>query len=153
MVKSFIIAFLASIVLGFILTSPYLFALYLILLPIAVVIALIVIIWSFVYRKPHWKMALLCLAAEFSAILISQSIQSYLNSQYQKKREQVISELYNYRNKYGHFPSNEKELSNDLSSLNAHFIPDSTLQSFKLYTRGMYGFPWDFSSKDSTWER
>jgi hypothetical protein len=153
MTKQFLIAFIAAIGFGYVLINPWVLLYYLFFLAIATAVVLIVVVVSLIKRTKDWKTALLCLAVGYTAVLSSYSLQSYLTSEAVKKRDHLIVALYGYRDKYGRFPPSAKEVSSEVSPLKANYIPDTTLQNFTLYARDLFGFPWIFSSKDSTWTR
>jgi hypothetical protein len=153
MTKPFIIAFVASIGLGYILVNPWVLLYYLIFLAVATTIVLFIVVSSLVKRTSEWKTALLCMAVGYTAALSSYIIQSYLSSRIVNKRDSVISALYVYRDKYGHFPQTTQEALNNIMVLRANYVLDTTSENFTLYTKDFYGMPWVFTSKDSTWGR
>jgi hypothetical protein len=149
----FILGFAAAIALGFFLVNPWVFAYYLILLAIATIIVLLLVVASLIGKTKEWKKALLWLAVGYTAALTSYCIQLYSSSKISNERNSVIVALYNYHDRYNKFPSSAKELSIDLSSFRGRYVPDTSLQNFRLYTKDLYGMPWVFNSKDSTWGR
>jgi hypothetical protein len=153
MSKPLIIAFLTAIGFGYFLVNPWVLFYYLFFLAFATAVVLVIVVLSLIKRTRDWKTAILCLAVGYTAVLSSYGIQSYLSSRIVKQRDLVIVALYNYRDKYGGFPETVQQVSCDVSSLRANYVPDAGLRNFTLYTKDIFGMPWVFSSKDSTWTR
>ena len=153
MTKRLLISLIVVLGLGFILLNPWIFAYYLIVLIIATVIVLGIVISSLFKGKKTWKMPLFYLTIFYLAGLTSYGINSYQSLQIIQKRNQVIRGLYDYHNKNGQFPKSLDYASFNVRSIRATYLTDSSLQSFMLYTKDIYGFPWVFNSKDSTWGR
>jgi len=153
MIKPLIIAFILAIGFGYFLVNPWVLLYYLVFLAIATLVVLIIVVFSLTKRTRHWKTALICLAVGYTAVLSSYCITSYLSTRIVKQQNHFVTSLYQYRDKFGHFPPTAQGLPNNISALRGNYVPDSTLRKFKLYTRDLYGFPLVFSSKDSAWGR
>lgn len=153
MPKQFLIAFPIAIGAGFILMNPYAVLYFYFFLLLATVIGSGFIIHSLFYKTSLWKPTLLWLAAGYTIAITSYSVQKFKHSQFRKERNKVITALYYHRSETGKFPSSLIEVLDDSSFLRANYYPDSALQNFVLRIKDIYGFPWAFSSKDSSWGR
>ncbi|MES2776403.1 MAG: hypothetical protein V4722_19660 [Bacteroidota bacterium] len=154
MSKTNIIGVLVSIVAGLALTlTPYAYALYLLFLAAASILVLIFILTSILRKNSDWKMPLKFLSFGLVAALTTYLTFNFLEYQNKKRGDNVISALYDYRQKEGRFPGKISELPKSISQTRGNYIPDPTLTNFRFYYRDLYGFPRIFSGKDSAWER
>jgi hypothetical protein len=153
MTKQFTIAFITAIGFGFVLLNPWILAYYIAFLAIVTLLGLVIIVHSLFRRTKNWKVTMLCLAVGYTAAFVAFGMDSYLSFQLVKKRNYVIDSLYKYKQHVGHFPQTMVEASNEMTSLRAHYIVDSSLANFTLYAKDLHGMPWVFSSKVSRWGR
>jgi hypothetical protein len=153
MLKQFLIAFPIAIGIGFVLLNPYAVVYFYFFLLFATVIGLVIIIHSVFNKTSLWKPTLLWLAVGYTIAITSYCVQNFKHSQFRKERNKIITALYHHRSETGKFPSALTEVSDDNSFLRANYYPDPALQNFVLRLKDFYGFPWAFSSKDSSWGR
>lgn len=151
--KQYILAALGSVIVGLAMSlSVYLFMGFIIFLCIASLVLLILIVESLLKKTSFWKQALLFLSFGLIVVFTTQGTFTIRQNWDRNNRDKVVSFIYDYHRRDGKFPRSLQDLPRSLNSRKFNYVPDSSLSSFKIYHRDLFGFPHVFNSKDSVWD-
>jgi predicted membrane channel-forming protein YqfA (hemolysin III family) len=154
MVKHYFILAIASLIIALILilSGIYAFAGYIFFILVATLVFFTIIIKDILNKTSNWKKYFKFLSFGYVALIIvltTYQIDIYLNKH---RVDKIISDLYVYKLANGNFPKKIEQISSNSETSHCNYIPDSSFKNFKLYHRDSFGFPWTFTSVDSTWK-
>lgn len=127
----------------------YLNMFFIILFILYAIIFLVTFIIDKINKTSEWKKFITPIAFLLLTLLVSYISARLIEYDILNRRNQLIENIYTYKTVHNKFPA-------DLNVFGAiskkyHYSVDSSLSSFEITFRGMYGFPNSFKSKDSVW--
>ena len=100
-------------------------------------------------KTSYWRRLIKPLFFAFLVILASYISSRIAEYNILAKRNQIIEKIYAYKTIHNRFPLDLKIFGT--AAKKYHYSVDSSLKSFEITFRGMYGFPNSFTSEDSVW--
>ena len=141
---------IASIIVGVILSGfVYLNMLFLILFLFLLITFLVILVIDKFKKTSDWKRLIKPLFFSLLVILASYISTRVVEYNIISKRNQIIEKIYAYKMVHNTFPLDLKMFGSGAKKY--HYSVDSSLKSFEITFRGMYGFPNSFTSEDSVW--
>jgi hypothetical protein len=144
--------FITAVLIGVLTTFfIYLYFFYVLLLFIAAIVFVVIILFDIIYKRNNWKLGIRLMTFGLLAWAIPFSTHKILEFNDRHKTDLLVKNIYVYKKSNNEFPKDLKSLEIPSSSKHYNYIVNSSLTSFELYHRDIYGFPHRFDSKDSTW--
>ena len=136
----------ASLMLGILLAFfVYLTMFFIILLAFSILFFVIIFIIDKINKTSEWKKFITPILFSFVSLFVSYLVTKILEYDIIKNRNQIIENIYAYRTVHNKFPINLKDFGT--ASKKYNYSVDSSLNSFEITFRGMYGFPNSFTLK------
>lgn len=135
-----------GILLGF---CVYLFIYFIFFLAAFTIVFLIIFTVDIIKETSEWKKFKKPILFTVLALLSSYLTTRVMQYDILNTRNRVVENIYAYRAAHNKFPIDISNFGNAIKIY--HYSVDSSLNSFEVTFRGMYGIPNSFNSKDSVW--